>query len=55
MPRSPLRLSLGEREEFSRGLASGCSFAAIARELGRPTYSVSREVHRNVWSHPVSG
>ena len=46
-PRSPLRLSLGEREEISRGLASGCSFAAIARALGRPTSSVSREVHRN--------
>jgi IS30 family transposase len=42
-----LRLSLREREEISRGLACGCSFAAIARGLGRPTSSVSREVHRN--------
>jgi IS30 family transposase len=46
-PRSPLRLSLAEREEISRGLAAGWSFAAIGRELGRPTSTISREVARN--------
>jgi IS30 family transposase len=46
-PRSPLRLSVAEREEISRGLAAGWSFAAIARGLGRPTSTVSREVARN--------
>jgi len=45
--RSPLRLSVAEREEISRGLAAGWSFAAIARQLGRPTSTVSREVERN--------
>jgi len=34
-PRSPLRLSLGEREELSRGLVAGDSLRAIARHLGR--------------------
>ena len=47
MPRSPLRLSLAEREEVSRGLAAGSSFAALGRQLGRPTSTVSREVGRN--------
>jgi len=45
VPRSPLRLSLAEREEISRGLAARCSFASIARGLGRPTSTVSREVN----------
>jgi len=40
-------LSVAEREEISRGLAAGSSFAAIARGLGRPTSTVSREVGRN--------
>ncbi len=44
--RSPLRLSLAEREEISRGLESGSSCRAIARGLGRAPSSVSREVRR---------
>jgi IS30 family transposase len=38
------RLSVEEREEISRGLAAGVSFAAVGRRLGRPTSTVSREV-----------
>ena len=34
-PRSRLRLSLGEREELSRGLVVGDSLRTIARRLGR--------------------
>jgi IS30 family transposase len=44
---SPRRLSAVDREEISRGLAAGESFAGIARRLGRPTSTVSREVARN--------
>ena len=40
-------LRLGDREEISRGLASGDSFAGIARRLGRAVSTVSREVARN--------
>jgi transposase, IS30 family len=39
------RLGLEEREEISRGLACGDSCAAVARRLGRPTSTVSREVN----------
>ena len=46
-PRSPLRLSMLEREEISRGIAARQSFAAIARGLSRPTSTVSREVARH--------
>jgi IS30 family transposase len=42
-----LRLSLGEREEISRGLAAGLSLRAIAGVLGRSPSTVSREVSRN--------
>ena len=42
--RSPLRLSLEEREEISRGLAGGESLRSIARQLGRSPSTVSREV-----------
>jgi IS30 family transposase len=45
--RSPLRLSLAEREEISRGLAAGESLRSIARRLGRAPSTVSREVAAN--------
>jgi IS30 family transposase len=45
--RSALRLSLGEREEISRGLVGGESLRAIARRLGRAPSTVSREVADN--------
>ena len=40
-------LTPSEREEISRGLASGESLRAIARRLGRPASTVCREVNRN--------
>ena len=40
-------LTLAEREEISRGLASGESMRAIAARLGRSASTVSREVERN--------
>jgi len=40
-------LSREDREEVSRGLAAGDSFAAMARRLGRPTSTISREVGRH--------
>ena len=50
-PRRPRRsrreLTLGEREELSRGLAVGDSCRAMAGRLGRASSSVSREVQRN--------
>jgi IS30 family transposase len=45
--RSERNLSLGEREEISRGLAAGESLRAIARRLGRAPSTVSREVRAN--------
>jgi IS30 family transposase len=42
--RSPLRLSLTEREEIRAGIAAGDSFRAIARRIGRAASTVSREV-----------
>ena len=42
--RSELRLSLGEREEISRGLIAGRSLRTIATGLGRAPSTVSREV-----------
>jgi len=44
--RAPLRLSLAEREEISRGLESGSSCRAIAWRLGRASSTISREVCR---------
>ena len=42
-----LRLSLGEREEISRGLARDESLRSIAHRLGRSPSTVSREVKIN--------
>ena len=49
--RSPLRLSLREREEISRGLAGGESLRAIAARLGRAPSTISREVTANGGRH----
>jgi IS30 family transposase len=40
-------LSLAEREEISVGLAQGLSRRRVARGLGRPVSTVSREIQRN--------
>ena len=45
--RSPRHLTLEEREEISRGMASGESLRSIAVSLGRSASTVSREVARN--------
>ena len=45
--RSCRTLTLDEREEISRGLATGDSIRAIAHALHRPPSSISREVARN--------
>ena len=45
--RAPMVLSLGEREEISRGLSTQCSLRSIAHRLGRSPSTISREVRRN--------
>ena len=45
--RSPLALTLAEREEISRALVAQRSVRSIARSLGRSPSTVSREVRRN--------
>lgn len=45
--RSPLALTLEEREEISRGVAGGLSMRTIARALSRAASTVSREIRRN--------
>ena len=45
--RSPRSLTLAEREDISRGIASGSSIREIARGLQRPVSTVSREVARH--------
>ena len=45
--RSPLALTLAEREDISRGIASGSPLREIARRLDRAASTVSREVSRH--------
>src|SRR6202049_4289095 len=45
--RSLLTLTLAEREDISRGIASGCSMRGIAQRLSRACCTVSREVARH--------
>src|SRR5882672_474066 len=45
--RSPLALTIAEREEISRPLARGRSLRAISNVLGRVPSTISREVARN--------
>src|SRR3984957_5825593 len=45
--RSPIALTLAEREDVSRGIASGSSIRKIARHLERAASTVSREVKRH--------
>lgn len=45
--RSQLALSLGEREEISRGLVAGHSIRSIASTLRRAPSTISREINRN--------
>src|SRR6202142_2381244 len=46
--RSRLALSLAEREDISRGIASGSSIREIARRMERAASTVSREVSHHV-------
>ncbi len=45
--RSRIALTLAEREDISRGIASGSSIRTIASGLGRAASTVSREVTRH--------
>ena len=45
--RAARALRIEEREEISRGLASGLSIRELARRLGRAASTVSREIGRN--------
>ena len=45
--RRPIALTLTEREEISRGIATGKSIRSIAVLLGRSPSTISREIHRN--------
>ena len=45
--RSPRVLTLAEREEISRGIASGFSMRAMAQRLRRACSTVSREITRH--------
>ncbi len=49
--RSRLALTADEREEISRGLASGDSLRAVGRRVGRAPSTVSREVRRHGGRH----
>jgi transposase, IS30 family len=48
--RSPRFLQLGEREEISRGIASGESVRGIAHRLERAPSTISREIRRHAGS-----
>jgi IS30 family transposase len=45
--RSRRALTLAEREDISRGIASGCSMRVIAQHVSRASSTVSREVARH--------
>ncbi len=45
--RSRLALNLAEREDISRGIASGLPLREIARRLDRAASTLSREIYRN--------
>src|SRR5579862_2681375 len=45
--RSRQALTLAEREDISRAIASGCSMRFLAQHLGRACSTVSREVARH--------
>ena len=45
--RSPIALTLAEREEISRSVAEGHSIRSTAARLGRAPSTVSREIRRN--------
>src|SRR3974390_2479681 len=45
--RSQRVLTLAEREDISRGIASGCSLRMIAQQVRRAPSTVSREVGRH--------
>jgi len=45
--RSRLALSLSEREDISRSLATGSSMRMIATQIGRSPSTISREINRN--------
>ena len=45
--RSPIALTLAEREEISRALVARRSIRSIACQLGRAPSTISREIQRN--------
>ncbi|GAB3895612.1 helix-turn-helix domain-containing protein [Kibdelosporangium lantanae] len=45
------RLTHADRQRIADGLSAGLGYAEIARRLGRPTSTVSREVARNTGPH----
>jgi Helix-turn-helix domain len=51
--RSLRTLTLDEREDISRGIASGLSIREIAKGLQRPVSTVSREVARHGGRHSI--
>lgn len=46
--RSRLALTLSEREEISRGVATEQSLSTIAKQLKRAPSTISREINRNL-------